>query len=76
MSKQSVDDRLQAMRDDLVKLVAALNQDGQLIGARRVQSIAIAVEHLTQPGQLEATDRWMWPPRFDKQGEYVLVEGK
>jgi hypothetical protein len=74
MSKQSVDDRLRAMRDDLVKLVAALNQDGELECAGRVQKIAVEIDDLV--ASLQCTDRWMWPPRFTKEGEYVLVEGK
>jgi hypothetical protein len=75
VSKQSVDDRLRAMRDDLVKLVAALNEDGQLYNAAQVQGIAVSIDVLTRPGNLESTDRWAWPPRF-KGDEYVLVEGK
>ena len=72
-NKTSVDDRLRAMRDDLAKLVTALNQDEQYNGARRIQAIIVSINGLIQPGALSATDRWAWPPRF-KDGSYVLVE--
>ena len=73
-NKTSVDDRLRAMRDDLSKLVTALNQDEQFNGARRIQAIIVSINGLIQPGALASTDRWAWPPRFTKDGAYVLVE--
>ena len=74
MSKQSVDDRLRIMRDDLIKLVAALNVDGQYHGAQKVQQLIVELEGLAAIGGLQSTDRWAWPPRLDRTGMRILVE--
>lgn len=73
-NKTSVDDRLSEIRRDLTKLVTALNKNGAYADALKVQSALVAINEFSEPCGIEGAARWAWPPRFDKDGNYVLVE--
>ena len=72
-NKLSVDTRLKEIRRDLVKLSAALNKNGAYVDAAKVQSIIVSVNELSEPCGIEGAERWAWPPRFDKDGNLVLI---
>ena len=72
-NKLSVDARLKEIRRDFVKLACALNKNGAYVDAAKVQSVIVSINELSEPCGIEGAERWAWPPRFDKDGNYVLV---